>query len=171
MYKYLAGFLKTRTAKAKQISSVHHCLFFFSLKVANLKTECNHCFFSLLSPLSRRPLFFHYYFSTRHCAFYTTVYLSMFHPGNFIVGQPVIRREKFTVANPRFRPRYCYCCGSIFSLVYFPLFWGMVIYDNEFETKENKVKTNDKIEPQHYHRLPRDVISPSPCSRIRLNPL
>ena len=28
---------------------------------------------------------------------------------------------------------------------YFPLFWGMVMYDNEFETKENK------IEPQHIH--------------------
>lgn len=47
----------------------------------------------------------------------------------------------------------------------------MVIHDNEFETKENKVKTNDKIEPQHYHRFPRDVISPSPCSRTRPNPL
>ena len=22
---------------------------------------------------------------------------------------------------------------------YFPLFWGMVMYDNEFETKENKI--------------------------------
>ena len=63
----------------------------------------------------------------------------MFHPGKFIVAHPVIRREKFTVPNPRFRPRYCYCCGSILSLVYFPLFEGMVIYDNEFETKENKV--------------------------------
>ena len=32
--------------------------------------------------------------------------------------------------------------------VHFPLFLGMVIYDNEFETK-------DKIEPQHIHlRLP-----------------
>ena len=29
---------------------------------------------------------------------------------------------------------------------YFPLFWGMVMYDNEFETKENKIKTKDKIE-------------------------
>ena len=32
---------------------------------------------------------------------------------------------------------------------YFPLFWGMVIYDNEFKTKGNKNKTKDKIEPQH----------------------
>ena len=23
------------------------------------------------------------------------------------------------------------------------------MYDNEFETKENKIKTKDKIEPQH----------------------
>ena len=22
---------------------------------------------------------------------------------------------------------------------YFPLFWSMIIYDNEFETKENKI--------------------------------
>ena len=34
---------------------------------------------------------------------------------------------------------------------YFLLFWGMVIYDNEFETKKNKIWTKDKIEPQHIH--------------------
>ena len=27
----------------------------------------------------------------------------------------------------------------------------MVMYDSEFETKENKIKTKDKIEPQHIH--------------------
>ena len=34
-----------------------------------------------------------------------------------------------------------------------PLFWGMVwyMYDNEFETKENKIKTEDKIEPQQQY--------------------
>ena len=32
---------------------------------------------------------------------------------------------------------------------YFPLFLGMVMYDNEFKTKENKISTKDKIEPQH----------------------
>ena len=32
---------------------------------------------------------------------------------------------------------------------YFPLFLGMVISDNEFETKEKKNSTRDKIEPQH----------------------
>ena len=33
---------------------------------------------------------------------------------------------------------------------YFPLFWGIVIYDNEFETKENKrikIKSNHNICP------------------------
>ena len=30
----------------------------------------------------------------------------------------------------------------------FSLFWGMKMYDNEFETKENKDLTKDKIEPQ-----------------------
>ena len=27
--------------------------------------------------------------------------------------------------------------------------WGIVMYDSEFETKENKISTKDKIEPQH----------------------
>ena len=34
---------------------------------------------------------------------------------------------------------------------YFLLFLGMVMYGNEFETKENKIQTKDKIEPQHIH--------------------
>ena len=34
---------------------------------------------------------------------------------------------------------------------YFPLFSGTVMYDNEFETKENKIWTKDKIELQHIH--------------------
>ena len=34
-------------------------------------------------------------------------------------------------------------------LQFCPLFLGMVIYDNEFEKKENKIWTEDKIEPQH----------------------
>ena len=33
----------------------------------------------------------------------------------------------------------------------FLLFLGVVLYDNEFETKENKIWTKDKIEPQHIH--------------------
>ena len=36
--------------------------------------------------------------------------------------------------------------------IYFPLFLGMVMYDNEFETKGNKNQTKDKIEPQHIRR-------------------
>ena len=28
----------------------------------------------------------------------------------------------------------------------------MVMYDNDFETKENKIQTNDKIEPQHIYK-------------------
>ena len=32
---------------------------------------------------------------------------------------------------------------------YFPLFWGMVMYVNEFKTEGNKIETKDKIEPQH----------------------
>ena len=62
----------------------------------------------------------------------------------------------------------CICCDSMLSLVqmrapllglaksiyYFLLFLGIVMYDNEFETKENKIWTKDKIELQHictYH--------------------
>ena len=33
--------------------------------------------------------------------------------------------------------------------LYFPLFWGMAMYDNEFKTKENKIQTKNTIEPQH----------------------
>ena len=29
----------------------------------------------------------------------------------------------------------------------------MVMYDNEFKTKENKIWTKDKIEPQRLHNL------------------
>ena len=29
-------------------------------------------------------------------------------------------------------------------MFYLPLFWGMVVYDNKFETKENKISTKDK---------------------------
>ena len=29
--------------------------------------------------------------------------------------------------------------------------FGMVMYDNEFETKESKISTKDKIEPQHVY--------------------
>ena len=36
---------------------------------------------------------------------------------------------------------------------YFLLFLGIVMYDNEFETKENKIWTKDKIDPQHIHHL------------------
>ena len=45
---------------------------------------------------------------------------------------------------------------------YFPWFWGMVMYDhNEFETKENKISTKDKIEPQHIHE---SYAQPTDCS-------
>ena len=33
----------------------------------------------------------------------------------------------------------------------FFVFLGIVIYDDEFKQKENKIWTNDKIEPQHTH--------------------
>ena len=32
---------------------------------------------------------------------------------------------------------------------FFILFLGILMYDNELETRENKIKTKDKIEPQH----------------------
>ena len=35
----------------------------------------------------------------------------------------------------------CSCCGSIFPCFkcYFPMFLGKLMYDNEFETMENKI--------------------------------
>ena len=39
----------------------------------------------------------------------------------------------------------------ILGLNFFLLFLGMVMYDNEFETKEYKIQTKDKIEPQHIY--------------------
>jgi len=36
---------------------------------------------------------------------------------------------------------------------YFLLFLGMVMYDNEFETKEEKTQDKDKIEPQHIYTV------------------
>ena len=35
---------------------------------------------------------------------------------------------------------------------YFLLLLGIVMYDNEIETKENKIWTKDKIEPKHTHQ-------------------
>lgn len=34
---------------------------------------------------------------------------------------------------------------------YFPLFWSIVMYDNKFKTKGNKIKSKDNIEPQKIH--------------------
>ena len=31
----------------------------------------------------------------------------------------------------------------------FPLFWGILMYDNELKAKGNKIQTKDKIVPQH----------------------
>ena len=39
----------------------------------------------------------------------------------------------------------------------------MVMYDNEIETKENKILTEDKIKTQHIHNHDfSDVVAPSP---------
>ena len=54
---------------------------------------------------------------------------------------------------------------------YFPLFLGMVINDNEFETKENKIWTKDKIEPQHIQsNLWFELSSEPRCYPPRLQP-
>ena len=37
--------------------------------------------------------------------------------------------------------------------IYFLLFLGMVMYDNELEAKENEIQIKDRIEPQHRHNL------------------
>ena len=47
------------------------------------------------------------------------------------------------------------CCGSILSLVQiiFSFVFSIVMYDNDFETKENKIWTKDKIEPQQIYNI------------------
>ena len=55
------------------------------------------------------------------------------------------------------------CCGSILSLVqffflFFFVFLGVVMYDNEFETKEIKIWTKYKIEPQYIHAFSRSLV-------------
>ena len=37
----------------------------------------------------------------------------------------------------------------ILGLILFPFFGGMEMYDNQFQTKWNKILTKHKIEPQH----------------------
>ena len=43
--------------------------------------------------------------------------------------------------------RVCICCSYfLFQLIFiFPLFWGMVMYANEFKTKEKQKLTEIKI--------------------------
>ena len=46
------------------------------------------------------------------------------------------------------------CCGSVwsFGLNFIFLCLGIVMYDNEFETKKNKIQTKDKI--SMFHHIP-----------------
>ena len=37
------------------------------------------------------------------------------------------------------------------------------MYDNEFETEENKIWTKDKIEPQHIHWIINELLSNIHC--------
>ena len=36
---------------------------------------------------------------------------------------------------------------------YFPLFWVVVMYDNVFKTKENKILIKDEIEPHQIQSI------------------
>ena len=55
---------------------------------------------------------------------------------------------------PDFLVLYILWLNFIFGLnfITFAFWYQMVIYDNKFETKENKISTKDKIEPQHIRR-------------------
>ena len=55
-----------------------------------------------------------------------------------------------------------FCSGSILSLVQILLllFLGIEMYDNEFETKEKKIWTKDKIELQHLSLLGLGWVNP-----------
>ena len=41
----------------------------------------------------------------------------------------------------------------ILSSIFFYFVLGIVMYDNEFETKESKIWTKDKIEPQNIQHI------------------
>ena len=47
------------------------------------------------------------------------------------------------------------CCGSVlsFGLNFIFVCLGIVMYDNEFETKKNKIQTKDKI--SMFHHIPK----------------
>ena len=50
---------------------------------------------------------------------------------------------------------YGYVVVQFYTLFkfYFPLLLGMVMSDNEFKTKGNKIQTKDKIEPHQLHYI------------------
>ena len=50
----------------------------------------------------------------------------------------------------QFYPCFFICCNL-----------GMVMYDNEFETKENKLQSKDKIEPQQEPSWPQNIYRPT----------
>ena len=52
--------------------------------------------------------------------------------------------ERFVNSSLANSPSVCTCINVVVQFCpwfkfYFLLFWGMVIYDNEFETKKNKI--------------------------------
>lgn len=70
--------------------------------------------------------------------------------------------KKRRVPPRRFKIMTCACelkkvyiCGSILSLVYiiFSCDLGMVMYDDEFETKKKKTRIKHKVEPQQINYL------------------
>ena len=75
-----------------------------------------------------------------------------------LIAQPhqnIANSLYFTLEESQVVSLWCTCCGSILSLVQilYSFVLGIVMYDNEIETKENKLWTRDKIEPQHTHQF------------------
>ena len=68
--------------------------------------------------------------------------LSLAKKGHFKLNSQFSKLEKWVASDTS-----CACCSLISSLAYFyfPLFWGMVMYDNQFETKENNIYTKIKL--------------------------
>ena len=56
--------------------------------------------------------------------------------------------------NGEFVNKQYQCCVQFYPWFkfYFPLLWDMVIYDNEFEAKENKIETKNEIKPPHLRK-------------------
>ena len=90
---------------------------------------------------------------------FSVIYYQLFRTGSFRIPRylELIFLSLYLKSSPFFRTCQKQCTYVVVQFYpcfkfYFLLFLGIVIYDNEFETKEKKIETKYKIEPQHVHK-------------------